>query len=286
MRIRPDVARLKIADVKEVALSLSGCGFLGTYHIGASFCLYKHGKLMMSKVTRVGGASAGALVASLLALRPESLLKGLATFYKMAHELHRLPYGALTPGYVLQKRLLEIVDEHIPEDISAAQGRLMISLTNYKTMRNELVTKFRDREHLIELLLASCYIPGYSKGFQADFPKIDGNTYFDGFYANNLPDWSDIKTITVSPFSGNADIAPNDPPPFTYPWAFDFGKHLIRANLRNLIRGKHALFPPPVDVLRQYYRQGFTDAHTFLKINHLTDVQLTEELLKDEYLSE
>ncbi|CAJ0583440.1 unnamed protein product, partial [Mesorhabditis spiculigera] len=246
MRIRPDITKHTVAASKEVALSLSGCGFLGTYHIGAAVCLFRHGKMLMSKVKRIGGASAGSLVAALLVLHPERLHKGLATFYQMAIELHSLPMGALTPKYVLQDRLLQIVDDHIPNDISPAQNRLMVSLTSYEGKQNKLISKFHDRTHLIETLLASCYIPGYS----------------------------------------NADIAPIDPAPWIYPMTFDFGKHLILANARNLVRGKHALFPPPLDQLRSYYKQGFTDAHTFLKVNKLTDVQLTDELLEDGYMPE
>ncbi|CAJ0587511.1 unnamed protein product, partial [Mesorhabditis spiculigera] len=286
MRIRPDISKQTIAESKEVALSLSGCGFLGTYHIGAAVCLYRHGKLLMQKVTRIGGASAGSLVASLLVLKPDKLPAALATFYKMATELHSLPFGALTPKYTLQDRLLEVVDAHLPEDISPAQGRLMVSLTNYQSRENELVSQFRDRKHLIETLLASCYIPVYSRGLYAPRPSIDGIEFFDGFYSNNLPDWPDIKTITISPFSGNADIAPNDPQPWRAPWTVDFGKHSIAANFRNLIRGKHALFPPSLEQLRHYYRQGYTDAYNFLRANKLTDDQLTEELLADGYSPE
>ena len=38
-------------------------------------------------------------------------------------------------------------------------------------------------------------------------------TYVDGGYTNNLPIFVDLPTITVSPFSGSAIIAPHDDNP-------------------------------------------------------------------------
>lgn len=49
-------------------LSFSGCGFLGIYHLGVAKTFSKEGKTFISKVKRYGGASAGALIASLFAV--------------------------------------------------------------------------------------------------------------------------------------------------------------------------------------------------------------------------
>ncbi|EPB65018.1 hypothetical protein ANCCEY_15919, partial [Ancylostoma ceylanicum] len=66
------------------------------------------------------------------------------------------------------------------------------------------------REHLLQCLMASCYIPMYSMGYGAEPPHIDGDACIDGGYTNNLPDFDDIRTITISPFSGHAEISPRD----------------------------------------------------------------------------
>lgn len=52
--------------------------------------------------------------------------------YALAQELNTLRFGAITPGFLLNERLTKIVDEHIPKDITPAQGRLFISLTHQK----------------------------------------------------------------------------------------------------------------------------------------------------------
>lgn len=50
----------------------------------------------------------------------------------MATEIHSLRFGALSPNFVLHKSLQKIVDLYIPEDISNAQDRLYISVTDQK----------------------------------------------------------------------------------------------------------------------------------------------------------
>lgn len=48
-------------------LSFAGCGFLGIYHIGVASCLLEKAPYLVKRATRLYGASAGALTASVLA---------------------------------------------------------------------------------------------------------------------------------------------------------------------------------------------------------------------------
>lgn len=48
-------------------LSFAGCGFLGIYHIGAASCLLEKAPYLIKGATKLYGASAGALTASVLA---------------------------------------------------------------------------------------------------------------------------------------------------------------------------------------------------------------------------
>lgn len=48
-------------------LSFAGCGFLGIYHIGVASCLLEKAPYLVKGATRLYGASAGALTASVLA---------------------------------------------------------------------------------------------------------------------------------------------------------------------------------------------------------------------------
>lgn len=47
-------------------LSFCGCGFLGIYHLGVAACLKQLSPTLLSNVSKIAGASAGALVASVL----------------------------------------------------------------------------------------------------------------------------------------------------------------------------------------------------------------------------
>ena len=54
-------------------LSLSGCGFLGIYHIGVIKGLLNHGPLFLSRLDNVAGTSAGALVGTILVCDPQKV---------------------------------------------------------------------------------------------------------------------------------------------------------------------------------------------------------------------
>lgn len=55
-------------DLKEGwNLSFAGCGFLGVYHIGVASCLLEQAPYLVRGATKIYGASAGALTASVLA---------------------------------------------------------------------------------------------------------------------------------------------------------------------------------------------------------------------------
>ncbi|VDM71328.1 unnamed protein product [Strongylus vulgaris] len=108
--------------------------------------------------------------------------------YDLGEELMNLNFGALTPGYYLNEKLIKIVDDFLPEDITPAQGRLYVSLTIRKERKNHLVCQFKNREHLLQCLMASCYIPMYSMGYGAEPPIIDGHVstlYFIIYRINN-----------------------------------------------------------------------------------------------------
>jgi patatin-like phospholipase domain-containing protein 2 len=52
---------------KKWNLSFAGCGFLGIYHIGVASCLLEQAPYLIKGATKIYGASAGSLSASMLA---------------------------------------------------------------------------------------------------------------------------------------------------------------------------------------------------------------------------
>uniref|UniRef100_A0A914BZZ3 PNPLA domain-containing protein n=1 Tax=Acrobeloides nanus TaxID=290746 RepID=A0A914BZZ3_9BILA len=276
---------------EKIGLSFSACGFLGSYHFGVMLSFQKNGKKLLSRVTCCGGASAGSLVAALCVLAPDKLKDGLDLLYKLANELHSMSGGAMAPGFYLAERLTQVVEPFIPEDISAAQNRLFISLTQqqeyYQIIQsrlastfgynqrgllesNRVVSTFPSREYLIKCLMASCYIPIYSGGFDEAHPppEIDGVRYIDGGFTNNLPAFEGLKMVTVSPFSGSADISPQDYSLHKIlEWRITVGNQAMRVNMQNIIRGAQSLFPPSIERLQRYCEMGYRDGMSFLLRN-------------------
>ncbi|XP_045342337.1 patatin-like phospholipase domain-containing protein 2 isoform X1 [Leopardus geoffroyi] len=91
--------------------------------------------------------------------------------------------------------------------------------------------------------------------------------YVDGGISDNLPLYELKNTITVSPFSGESDICPQDSS--TNIHELRFTNTSIQFNLCNLYRLSKALFPPEPTVLREMCKQGYRDGLRFLRRNGL-----------------
>ncbi|KAI6219483.1 Patatin-like phospholipase domain-containing protein 4 [Aphelenchoides fujianensis] len=127
----------------------------------------KNAKALLSRVTRFSGASAGSLIATLMVLAPDQLEDGLHQMYAMADELHRLPFGALSPGFYLAERLGMLVNRYLPENVEKANGRLFISLTRQKDKTNRLISEYADKDYLSRCLSAHSLFPPSSNVLHA-----------------------------------------------------------------------------------------------------------------------
>ncbi|XP_076435579.1 patatin-like phospholipase domain-containing protein 4 isoform X2 [Babylonia areolata] len=246
-------------------LSFCGCGFLGVYHLGVLSSLLKHGPQFMATVDRVAGASAGALAAALMVTCPtlQHVQTAKAKGMSMARRIRSKPLGAFTPGYQVTDDVDSLLNEMLPPQAhKLAEGRLFVSLTNVPSGHNEVVSRFDSRQDLIQVLSASCHIPVYSG---AKFPKWQGKLYCDGGLTNNMVVFKDSRTVTVSPFSGQQDIAPQDSMGHgSKPMYFKLHNQPVEVNRRNAERFVQALFPPTLNVLQQYFKTGQAEADKFL----------------------
>lgn len=75
-----------------------------------------------------------------------------------------------------------------------------------------------------------------------DHVSLPPQRYVDGGISDNLPLYELRNTITVSPFSGESDICPQDSS--TNIHELRVTNTSIQFNLRNLYRLSKALFPP------------------------------------------
>nr|KAF6275531.1 patatin like phospholipase domain containing 2 [Myotis myotis] len=102
-----------------------------------------------------------------------------------------------------------------------------------------------------------------------DRVSLPPQRYVDGGISDNLPLYELKNTITVSPFSGESDICPQDSS--TNIHELRVTNTSIQFNLRNLYRLSKALFPPEPMVLREMCKQGYRDGLRFLRRNGLLD---------------
>uniref|UniRef100_A0A8C6UGE0 Patatin-like phospholipase domain containing 3 n=1 Tax=Neogobius melanostomus TaxID=47308 RepID=A0A8C6UGE0_9GOBI len=151
-------------------LSFAGCGFLGIYHVGVSSCLLEKAPFLVHGATKLYGASAGALTASVLASQA-CIAKCCEDVIEVAKEARRRNLGPLHPSFNLVKVLKSGLDRDLPSDAH---------------VQNILVTQFNTKDELIQALVCSCFIPST---------------------VLMLVSSADQKnTISISPFSGESDI--------------------------------------------------------------------------------
>ncbi|KAM6173248.1 patatin-like phospholipase domain-containing protein 2 isoform 1-T2 [Erethizon dorsatum] len=245
-------------------ISFAGCGFLGVYHIGVASCLREHAPFLVANATHIYGASAGALTATAL-VTGACLGEAGANIIEVSKEARKRFLGPLHPSFNLVKTIRGCLLKTLPDDCyERASGRLGISLTRVSDGENVIISHFNSKDELIQANVCSTFIPVYCGLIP---PSLQGVRYVDGGISDNLPLYELKNTITVSPFSGESDICPQDSS--TNIHELRVTNTSIQFNLRNLYRLSKALFPPEPMVLREMCKQGYRDSLRFLRRNGL-----------------
>uniref|UniRef100_A0A8C2QNX1 Patatin-like phospholipase domain-containing protein 2 n=1 Tax=Cricetulus griseus TaxID=10029 RepID=A0A8C2QNX1_CRIGR len=247
-------------------ISFAGCGFLGVYHIGVASCLREHAPFLVANATHIYGASAGALTATAL-VTGACLGEAGANIIEVSKEARKRFLGPLHPSFNLVKTIRGCLLKTLPADChERASGRLGISLTRVSDGENVIISHFSSKDELIQANVCSTFIPVYCGLIP---PTLQGVRYVDGGISDNLPLYELKNTITVSPFSGESDICPQDSS--TNIHELRVTNTSIQFNLRNLYRLSKALFPPEPMVLREMCKQGYRDGLRFLRRNALLE---------------
>ncbi|XP_010386588.1 patatin-like phospholipase domain-containing protein 2 isoform X3 [Rhinopithecus roxellana] len=245
-------------------ISFAGCGFLGVYYVGVASCLREHAPFLVANATHIYGASAGALTATAL-VTGVCLGEAGAKFIEVSKEARKRFLGPLHPSFNLVKIIRSFLLKVLPADSHEhASGRLGISLTRVSDGENIIISHFNSKDELIQANVCSGFIPVYCGLIP---PSLQGVRYVDGGISDNLPLYELKNTITVSPFSGESDICPQDSS--TNIHELRVTNTSIQLNLRNLYRLSKALFPPEPLVLREMCKQGYRDGLRFLQRNGL-----------------
>nr|XP_048307176.1 omega-hydroxyceramide transacylase isoform X2 [Myodes glareolus]XP_048307177.1 omega-hydroxyceramide transacylase isoform X2 [Myodes glareolus] len=182
------------------------------------------------------------------------LNKGLA-------EVKKSFLGPLSPSCKMVQMMRQFLYDVLPEDsYKFATGKLHVSLTRVTDGESVVVSEYTSKEELIEALYCSCFVPVYC-GFIP--PTYRGERYIDGGFTSMQPCafWTD--SITISTFSSQQDICPRDCPAIFHDFRmFNFS---FQFSLENITRMTHALFPPDLVILQNYYYRGYDDAVSYLR---------------------
>ncbi|XP_016075088.1 PREDICTED: patatin-like phospholipase domain-containing protein 2 [Miniopterus natalensis] len=190
-----------------------------------------------------------------------------ANIIEVSKEARKRFLGPLHPSFNLVKTIRGCLMKTLPADShERASGRLGISLTRVSDGENVIIYHFNSKDELIQANVCSTFIPVYCGLIP---PTLQGVRYVDGGISDNLPLYELKNTITVSPFSGESDICPQDSS--TNIHELRVTNTSIQFNLRNLYRLSKALFPPEPMVLREMCKQGYRDGLRFLRRNGLLD---------------
>ena len=132
-------------------LSFAGCGFLGVYHLGVATCLTSHAPQFLKNITAFAGASAGSLVAAVLATSAP-LNKCSDFVIELTDEARKHPLGPFNPGFDLVGNIRKGLELHLPSNShKVASGRLFISVTSLKERKNVIISQFESKEDLIQV---------------------------------------------------------------------------------------------------------------------------------------
>nr|CAD2128338.1 unnamed protein product [Meloidogyne enterolobii] len=244
-------------------LSLCGCGFLCIYHAGVCAALKEYAPQLTQN--RIYGASAGSIAAAGLICNV-SISDATCAIMRVVAEARSRVLQSFDPAFDLLGIVREVLNKLLPANSHVlCTDRLFISLTRCIDGRNVLVSKFESKADLIQAIICSCYIPIFCGLVE---PEFHGVKYRDGGFSDNQPVY-DRNTITISPFSGEADICPLDHASASILGFVYYGSS-IRFTNENFYRFCSCFFPPSQEICSKICRQGFTDALRFITKNSIT----------------
>ncbi|XP_077017726.1 omega-hydroxyceramide transacylase isoform X2 [Tamandua tetradactyla] len=242
------------------SISFSGSGFLSYYQCGAVDALRDLAPRMLETAHRFAGTSAGAVVAALVICGIE-MDEYLRVLNVGVAEVKKSFLGPLSPSCRMVQMMRQFLYKVLPEDsYKVTTGKLHVSLTRFTDGESVVVSEYTSKEELIEALYCSCFVPVYCGLIP---PTYRGVRYIDGGFTGMQPCsfWTD--SITISTFSSQQDICPRDCPAIFHDFRmFNFS---FQFSLENITRMTHALFPPDLVILHDYYYRGYDDAVMYLR---------------------
>ena len=144
---------------KEIDLVFSGGAFNCIFGLGILYYIKALEERKLTKVVRVSGCSAGAILALWYITNPDEdmdmLFTNIVTCFKKNLNFK---------GY--QEKVKEIVNKvfYNEDNLNILNGRLFISFYDMKKGKQKTINKYKSKEHLIDCLLSSSHIPRLTDG--------------------------------------------------------------------------------------------------------------------------
>lgn len=256
---------------RVVAILFAGCGWMHPFEFGAAKFFADIFDLDSKKeLIRIGGCSAGAVVASALAFSCRGAGDGdrmgidIDSLFAETLELYepckRIPF-AMCDGV---KRVMQKVAGDDDRMWREASGRLAIGLTALTCkmthsflpllqiplprLEPEVVSTFEGAKHGIEVLRASCHLPLIG-GILPYRITQNGSSrwYYDGGITMTVPPVHDVDHISITvdgrPLVDGIDIVPDLGFPIPATWSYR---------------------PRPPDDLRHFFRHGYVRAAEYV----------------------
>jgi hypothetical protein len=155
---------------KKIDLVFSGGGFNGFFAMGVAMYVLELRRQGHIKIARLSGCSIGSLVALLCLIDKDEDIDewftDIAACFRTNHNLAE--YHDMVRKGVM--RLLPT------DDMSQINGHLFINFHDLKKKKKKVVSKYRNREHLIECILRSGHIPHI----------VDGNIKYKDRYSDGI----------------------------------------------------------------------------------------------------
>lgn len=180
----------------KLDIVMEGGAMNGACHIGAMCYLKALEKEKKTKIMRISGVSCGALIgATFLLLDIKTAEK---TYLKLANSL--LSTGKFSS---LETVIHDLFDELEDEKIQTLTNKLYISYIELNTQKRVIISEYKNKNELCDLLLKSAFLPGLIDGSITTNDKcIDGGIPYifpNDIYKRQTPEYKTLylRLLTI-----------------------------------------------------------------------------------------
>ena len=250
VRMLARTRRLKHTLTRSHSFAMSGCGWLTPFHLGVVKELIESG--CVTQDTVAAGTSGGALGAMTMVsgIRPEDALEALIDFGKKPELQSDIEKNMAK----IMRSLLSEVDKRgeAGSALRNCNGRLFVCVTRLwpeTSIKPILISEYKSIDFLIDIVGASCFIPGWSAPklyttiADKDHTKEKMTAFVDGGFLAFMPPVGDVR---ISPFPKQFILHSRSKPTICLPiGAYSFPRLL-----------SWVLRPAPEAVLNELYIHG------------------------------